>query len=231
MDPMISAAMVPSNFLLKDLLLSADPVVKTAIAVLVFFSVWCWAIIVDKALELIKARRTVARIERDLSNGGDLALNGSNLQHPVAAVLEAGSREWRDGQPNDGERESRAEKRERTERAMRAALSGELRRLQKRLPFLATVSSAAPFIGLFGTVWGIMNSFTAIARSHNTSLAVVAPGIAEALLATAIGLVAAIPAVMAYNKFATEFSAYAGRVQAIIGAYGARLTRIKPDGN
>jgi biopolymer transport protein ExbB/TolQ len=197
----------------------------------VFFSVWCWAIIVDKALELIKARRTVARIERDLSNGGDLALNGSNLQHPVAAVLEAGSREWRDGQPNDGERESRAEKRERIERAMRAALSGELRRLQKRLPFLATVSSAAPFIGLFGTVWGIMNSFTSIARSHNTSLAVVAPGIAEALLATAIGLVAAIPAVMAYNKFATEFSAYAGRVQAIIGAYGARLTRIKPDGN
>jgi biopolymer transport protein TolQ len=231
LDPMISAAMVPSNFLLKDLLLSADPVVKTAIAVLVFFSVWCWAIIVDKALELIKARRTVARIERDLSNGGDLALNGSNLQHPVAAVLEAGSREWRDGQPNDGERESRAEKRERIERAMRAALSGELRRLQKRLPFLATVSSAAPFIGLFGTVWGIMNSFTSIARSHNTSLAVVAPGIAEALLATAIGLVAAIPAVMAYNKFATEFSAYAGRVQAIIGAYGARLTRIKPDGN
>jgi biopolymer transport protein TolQ len=228
---MISAAMVPSNFLLKDLLLSADPVVKTAIAVLVFFSVWCWAIIVDKALELIKARRTVARIERDLSNGGDLALNGSNLQHPVAAVLEAGSREWRDGQPNDGERESRAEKRERIERAMRAALSGELRRLQKRLPFLATVSSAAPFIGLFGTVWGIMNSFTSIARSHNTSLAVVAPGIAEALLATAIGLVAAIPAVMAYNKFATEYSAYAGRVQAIIGAYGARLTRIKPDGN
>jgi biopolymer transport protein TolQ len=231
LDPMISAAMVPSNFLLKDLLLSADPVVKTAIAVLVFFSVWCWAIIVDKALELIKARRTVARIERDLSNGGDLALNGSNLQHPVAAVLEAGSREWRDGQPNDGERESRAEKRERIERAMRAALSGELRRLQKRLPFLATVSSAAPFIGLFGTVWGIMNSFTSIARSHNTSLAVVAPGIAEALLATAIGLVAAIPAVMAYNKFASEFSAYAGRVQAIIGAYGARLTRIKPDGN
>jgi biopolymer transport protein TolQ len=228
---MISAAMVPSNFLLKDLLLSADPVVKTAIAVLVFFSVWCWAIIVDKALELIKARRTVARIERDLSNGGDLALNGSNLQHPVAAVLEAGSREWRDGQPNDGERESRAEKRERIERAMRAALSGELRRLQKRLPFLATVSSAAPFIGLFGTVWGIMNSFTSIARSHNTSLAVVAPGIAEALLATAIGLVAAIPAVMAYNKFATEFSAYAGRVQAIIGAYGARLTRIKPGGS
>ena len=231
MDPMISTAMVPANFLLKDLLLSADPVVKTAIAVLVFFSVWCWAIIVDKALELIKARRTVARIERDLSNGGDLALNGSNLQHPVAAVLEAGSREWRDGQPNDGERESRAEKRERIERAMRAALSGELRRLQKRLPFLATVSSAAPFIGLFGTVWGIMNSFTSIARSHNTSLAVVAPGIAEALLATAIGLVAAIPAVMAYNKFATEFSAYAGRVQAIIGAYGAKLTRIKPDGN
>jgi TolQ protein len=225
---MISAAMVPSDFLLKDLLISADPVVKTAIAILAFFSVWCWAIIVDKAIELIKVRRIVARIERDLDNDGYLVPNGRDLHHPVSTVLEAGNREWLEGRPADGEFESRAETRDRIERAMRAALSGELRRLQKRLPFLATVGSAAPFIGLFGTVWGIMNSFTSIARSHDTSLAVVAPGIAEALLATAIGLVAAIPAVMAYNKFATEFSAYSGRVQTIIGAYGARLARIKP---
>jgi biopolymer transport protein TolQ len=228
LDSMISAAMVPSDFLLKDLLISADPVVKTAIAILAFFSVWCWAIIVDKAIELIKVRRIVARIERDLDNDGYLVPNGRDLHHPVSTVLEAGNREWLEGGPADGEFESRAETRDRIERAMRAALSGELRRLQKRLPFLATVGSAAPFIGLFGTVWGIMNSFTSIARSHDTSLAVVAPGIAEALLATAIGLVAAIPAVMAYNKFATEFSAYSGRVQTIIGAYGARLARIRP---
>ncbi len=149
----------------------------------------------------------------------------------MSAVLEAGGREWRAGMPADGQSESRAETRERIERAMRAALSGELRRLHKRLPFLATVGSAAPFIGLFGTVWGIMNSFTAIARSHDTSLAVVAPGIAEALFATAVGLVAANPAVMAYNKFATEFSNYSSRVQAIIGTYGARLARARPEGS
>jgi biopolymer transport protein TolQ len=227
---MISGIVVPSNFVLKDLLLSADPVVKMAIAVLAFFSVWCWAIIVDKAIELIKARRAVARIERELETGRGSSLERTDRRHPVFAVLEAGSREWREGSPADGTPESRAETRERIERAMRGALAGELRRMQKRLPFLATVGSAAPFIGLFGTVWGIMNSFTAIARSHDTSLAVVAPGIAEALLATAIGLVAAIPAVMAYNKFATEFSAYASRLQAIIGTYGARLSRTRPEG-
>jgi biopolymer transport protein TolQ len=227
---MMSGLMVPSDLLIKDLLLNADPVVKAAIAVLVFFSVWCWAIIVDKTIELIKARRTVDRIERELETNRTSPAIGMELRHPVSAVLEAGSREWRDGGPSDGEPESRAETRERIERAMRAALGGELRRLHKRLPFLATVGSAAPFIGLFGTVWGIMNSFTAIARSHDTSLPVVAPGIAEALLATAIGLVAAIPAVMAYNKFATEFSNYSSRVQAIIGAYGARLAKTRPEG-
>ncbi len=230
MEPMTTGLLMPSDILLKDLLLNADPVVKVATAVLAFFSVWCWAIIVDKTIQLIKARRMVARIEHELENGTALPPNGQDVRHPVAAVFEAGSREWREGPPADGESETRAETRERIERAMRAALGGELRRVQKRLPFLATVGSAAPFIGLFGTVWGIMNSFTAIARSHDTSLAVVAPGIAEALLATAIGLVAAIPAVMAYNKFATEFSAYSSRVQTIIGTYGARLARLKPAG-
>jgi TolQ protein len=230
MEPMLSGLVVPSNFLLQDLLLNADPVVKVAILVLAFFSVWCWAIIVDKTLALIKARRTVARVENELSSEAATAPVQAQQHHSLAAVLEAGNREWREGAPRDGEPESRAETRERIERAMRAAFGGELRRLQKRLPFLATVGSSAPFIGLFGTVWGIMNSFTAIARSQETSLAVVAPGIAEALLATAIGLVAAIPAVMAYNKFATEFSTYSSRVQAIIGIYGARLARARPEG-
>ncbi len=222
-------ALVPSHLILKDLLLSADPVVKVAIAVLVFFSIWCWAIIIDKAITLIRVRRSIARIEGALNSSDHLTSSATDSRNPVSAVLAAGSREWREGQPTDGQSESRAEMRERIERAMRAVLSTQLRSLQKRLPFLATVGSAAPFIGLFGTVWGIMNSFTSIAHSHDTSLAVVAPGIAEALLATAIGLVAAIPAVMAYNKFATEFSAYSGRVQAVIGAYGAQLARARPE--
>jgi biopolymer transport protein ExbB/TolQ len=108
---------------------------------------------------------------------------------------------------------------------MRAAVASELRRLERGLPFLATVGSAAPFVGLFGTVWGIMNSFQAIARSQDTSLAVVAPGIAEALFATAIGLAAAIPAVVAYNKISTDLSGVAYRFSAAIGTLGNRLAR------
>ncbi len=230
MEPIISGLAVPSDLLLKDLLLNADPVVKGALVVLVFFSVWCWAIIVDKTVQLIKARRMVSRIEREFETNRNFLPDRRELHHPVAAVFEAGNREWCDGMPGDGQPESRSERRERIERAMRSALGEELRRLQKHLPFLATVGSAAPFIGLFGTVWGIMNSFTAIARTHDTSLPVVAPGIAEALFATAVGLVAAIPAVMAYNKFATEFSNYSSRVQAIIGTYGTRLARARPEG-
>jgi biopolymer transport protein TolQ len=228
LDPVTPVALVPSDLLLKDLLLQADPVVKIVIAILAFFSIWCWAIIIDKAVAVMRVRRAVARAERELQANKGLLSPAPRARQPVSAVLEAGSREWREGAPADGTSESLAEARERIERAMRTALGGELRDLQKRLPFLATVGSAAPFIGLFGTVWGIMNSFAAIARSHDTSLAVVAPGIAEALFATAVGLVAAIPAVMAYNKFATEFSTYSSRVQAIIGTYSARLARARP---
>jgi biopolymer transport protein TolQ len=225
LDPITPVAVVPSELFLKDLLLQADPVVKIAIAILVFFSVWCWAIIIDKAIELIKARRSITRVERELNGSQNLLAAAKFVQRPsLSAVLEAGS------PPADGRPESPAEARERIERAMRSALGAELRRLHKRLPFLATVGSAAPFVGLFGTVWGIMNAFTSIARSHDTSLAVVAPGIAEALFATAVGLVAAIPAVMAYNKFATEFANYSSRVQAVIGTCGARLSRVRPEG-
>ena len=108
---------------------------------------------------------------------------------------------------------------------MRLALNAELRHLEVRLPFLATLGSAAPFIGLFGTVWGIMNSFASIAASKNTTLAVVAPGIAEALFATALGLVAAIPAVLAYNKLSGDIGRFANRLEAFAGEFGAILSR------
>jgi biopolymer transport protein TolQ len=108
---------------------------------------------------------------------------------------------------------------------MRLALNGEMRRLEKRLPFLATLGSAAPFIGLFGTVWGIMRSFAAIAAANNTSLAVVAPGIAEALFATALGLVAAIPAVLAFNKLSNDLGRYALKLETFAGEFGAILSR------
>src|ERR1700751_119441 len=123
-----------------------------------------------------------------------------------------------------------AERRERIDRAMRLALSAQLRQLEHRLPFLASLGSAAPLIGLFGTVWGIMRSFNAIAAANNTSLAVVAPGIADTLFATAMGLAAAIPAVIAYNKFTVEIGRWAGTMHGIIAQTGRIIGRVATKG-
>jgi biopolymer transport protein TolQ len=197
------------DFSMLGLFLQADLIVKGVIVLLVGASVVCWAIILDKVLRVLALRREVRRLERVATDErpGDAARGGL-----TSLVLAAGRRE----EPEAGE--SRAEYRARLERAMRAAVSAELRRIEPGLPFLATVGSAAPFVGLFGTVWGIMNSFTAIAQSNDTSLAVVAPGIAEALLATAMGLAAAIPAVVAYNKLAVAMGRAAQRLHAAVGA-------------
>ena len=119
----------------------------------------------------------------------------------------------------------RASLQERIERVMQVTVGREMERLERFMPFLATVGSTSPFVGLFGTVWGIMNSFQSIAAAKNTSLAVVAPGIAESLFATALGLVAAIPAVVAYNKFSTDFNRYAGRLNAFATEFSAILSR------
>ncbi|WP_441005384.1 MotA/TolQ/ExbB proton channel family protein [Methylobacterium carpenticola] len=152
-----------------------------------------------------------------VATGGGLEAGRGIAARIVAAAQEA----WRDQDPT----ETRAERRERIERAMRAALTLDLKRLQLGLPLLATSGSAAPFVGLFGTVWGIMNSFSSIAKSQDTSLAVVAPGIAEALFATAIGLVVAIPAVIAYNKLSGDVGKVQSAFVAAIGTLGNRLAR------
>jgi biopolymer transport protein TolQ len=180
---------------------------------------------VEKLLQLMKTRRGIAELETTVQNSVGPALVGLDEDHPHTSIISAGVREWRDVSVRD---ESPSEKRERIERSMRVQVGHLMRSLEVRLPFLATVGSAAPFVGLFGTVWGIMHSFTSIAKSHDTSLAVVAPGIAEALLATAVGLAAAIPAVMAYNKFAVDFGLCAARLQAIIAEYGGRLAKLNP---
>jgi biopolymer transport protein TolQ len=201
-----------------NLFWQADIVVKAVMAVLVLASIFCWTVILEKYIRLIGIRRQVRHFEitsRTPEHIGDV--RGDLAQRVVAAGLEA----WRDFDKT----ESRAERRERIERAMRTAMTSRLRQLERGLPFLASVGSTAPFIGLFGTVWGIMNSFSAIAESQDTSLAVVAPGIAEALFATAIGLVAAIPAVMAYNKFSVDIGRVAHRVSAVISDLGNRLAR------
>jgi TolQ protein len=196
----------------------ADIVVKAVMLVLALASIICWTVILEKYIRLAGIRRQVRRFEITSRTPERIGEATGDLPQSVVA---AGLGAWRDFDKT----ETRAERRERIERAMRGAMTSRLRRLEHGLPFLATIGSAAPFIGLFGTVWGIMNSFSAIAESQDTSLAVVAPGIAEALLATAIGLVAAIPAVMAYNKFSVDIGRIAHRVNTVIADLGNRLAR------
>jgi biopolymer transport protein TolQ len=208
------------------LFLHADVIVKGVMLLLLAASVWSWAVIVEKLWNLGRASRNArdheARVLSARSPQELLAAAGrGEPADPTALIIAAGWTEASASQQSSSE--SAIERRERIERAMRFALGGELRRLETRLPYLASLASAAPFIGLFGTVWGIIVSFSAIAAENNTSLATVAPGIAEALFATAMGLVAAIPAVVAYNKITVDLGRYAGRMQALIGRAGAIL--------
>ncbi|WP_225873993.1 MotA/TolQ/ExbB proton channel family protein [Terrihabitans soli] len=201
-----------------SLFMQADLIVKSVMAVLALASLVCWTIIIEKLFRLTAMRSQVRRFEKaNRSDEGFSDIKGDLPQ----SIMTAGLAAWRDSDKS----ESRAERRDRIERAMKLAMTMRLRRAEIGLPFLATIGSAAPFIGLFGTVWGIMNSFSAIAESQDTSLAVVAPGIAEALFATAIGLVAAIPAVMAYNKFSVDLGRIAYRTNAVIADVGNRLSR------
>ena len=208
------------------LFLNADIVVKGVLILLLLASVWSWAVIVDKLWRLGRISRSARAHELRAAaarSPEELWAGEARARDPAGQVLVAGFRESAAELPPIAE--TAGERRERVERAMRLALNGEMRRLEARLPFLATLGSAAPFIGLFGTVWGIMRSFAGIAAANNTSLAVVAPGIAEALFATAMGLAAAIPAVVAYNKCTVELGRFAGRMQGLIGRSGGLLAR------
>lgn len=216
MDPI--AAAPPHDLSFLGLFLQADPIVKGVMILLVLASLGCWTIVLDKVLRFRAIRRQARSFEAAARAGSKL---DPQMPGTSGRIVAAGYEAWRDHDAS----ETRAERRERIERAMRAALSVDLRQLQVGLPFLATTGSAAPFIGLFGTVWGIMNSFSAIASSQDTSLSVVAPGIAEALFATAIGLLAAIPAVIAYNKLTTDLGRLQQSFAASIAALGDRLAR------
>jgi biopolymer transport protein TolQ len=183
------------------LFLQADIVVKSVMVGLILASIWTWAIIIGHWLKVRRISRANDRFERDFSKVDDI--DAFYDQHrkadvPSAKVFAAGLAEWR--RSTAGQKIDREGTRARLAQAMHAAVGAEVDRLANRLNILATVGSVAPFVGLFGTVWGIMRSFNDIAGANNTSLAVVAPGIAEALFATALGLFAAIPAVIAYNR-------------------------------
>ena len=213
------AATAGHELSLVGLFLQADPIVKGVMLLLLLTSVVCWAVVLDKVVKLSRLKRQARQFEAIVESKNLSSRDAAGL---TAAILAAAHREGRD---RSDETENRSAMRERTERAMRLVMAAELRKLEPGLPLLATVGSAAPFVGLFGTVWGIMNSFTAIAQSNDTSLSVVAPGIAEALFATALGLVAAIPAVIAYNKLATDLGRVGQRLAAAIAAFSGEIAR------
>ncbi|HRN87598.1 MotA/TolQ/ExbB proton channel family protein [Hyphomicrobium sp.] len=219
----VGAEAVHHSLSIWDFIFDADPVVKAVMVILVVLSVTCWAIIFEKAVRLAKLRRELKRLERTV--GSDTTLTDAP-RGLVRTLLSAAHSEANEGASRN---ESRTDLRARLERSMRGALKAELQRLEAGLPFLATTGSAAPFIGLFGTVWGIMNSFTAIASQKDTSLAVVAPGIAEALFVTALGLAAAIPAVMAYNQIAVSLGRGANRGNTTITELARRLSQPQSD--
>ncbi|RST29405.1 protein TolQ [Sphingomonas ginkgonis] len=208
------------------LFLHADVVVKIVMLGLLAASVWTWGIIITHSLRLRQINRQTGAYENDFWAAKDIddfhARRGKE-KLPSAAILTAGIDEWRRSTRNRNMDLSGA--RERLSGAMSAAIADELDRLADRLNILATVGSVAPFVGLFGTVWGIMRSFTGIAAANNTSLAVVAPGIAEALFATAIGLFAAIPAVIAYNRLTHGLDRLEARLGRFADRFHATLSR------
>ena len=232
MGNVTATALAPAahDLSLWSLFMMADWVVKGVMIGLLLASIWVWAIVFEKLTTMRRIKREADAFEDRFWSGGSLeelhVREGEAPSHPLAAVFGAGMREWkRSAGRGLGSDLAVTGMKERVERAMAVAVEREMERLERWMVFLATVGSAAPFIGLFGTVWGIMNSFTAIAGMQNTSLAVVAPGIAEALLATAIGLVAAIPATIAYNTFSTELGRFAGRMEAFSAEFAAILSR------
>lgn len=218
-----------SEFSILALVWNADWVVKLVMLLLLAASLWSWAVIFEKVARLRKLRGLAAEFEDSFWSGGSLdelfERVGKDPEEPMAAIFAAGMREWRRAASRAVSINAVAGLKDRMNRVMQVTLAREVERLERRLPFLASVGSAAPFVGLFGTVWGIMNSFFSIAASKQTSLAVVAPGIAEALFATALGLVAAIPATLAYNKIADDLNRYAGRLDAFADEFGAIVSR------
>jgi len=210
-----------------ELFLQAHIVVQVVMVGLIIASIWSWAIIVEKLFTFRRARRDADSFEQMFWSGQSLeelyATLARDRTQSMAALFVAAMREWK--RSVEGNIRALGGIQLRVEKVMDVTISREMERLDRRLLFLATVGSTAPFIGLFGTVWGIMSSFQAIAISKNTSLAVVAPGIAEALFATALGLLAAIPAVMAYNKFSADSARIAQRLEAFADEFAAIVSR------
>ncbi|NQV47523.1 MAG: protein TolQ [Rhodospirillaceae bacterium] len=227
----LAGSVADMDFSIWSLFMRADLIVKAVIVILLMASLWCWAIIFEKVIGLRRLNKGAAKFEQSFWSGVSLddLYSRTNQQpaDPMSAVFVAAMREWNRAPASgvEGDSSARVSLYERIDRVMQITLAREMDRAERYMTFLATTGSTAPFIGLFGTVWGIMNSFQSIAISKNTSLTVVAPGIAEALFATALGLLAAIPAVVAYNKLSRDLDRYAGRLDSFAGEFSAILSR------
>jgi len=216
MDP--AAAVSPESFSLVHQIMHADWVVKLVMAGLALASLWSWTVIFDKTFRFARLNREADRFEDAVSSGRSLeevaAEAGDRPRHALPRMLQGALREWRDARAKGvAEGAQAAFLIQRIDRVLDTIIARESQRVEEGLSILAIVATASPFIGLFGTVWGIMSAFQSIAIQKNTNLAVVAPAIAEALFATAIGLVAAIPAYIAFNAFSSKAGKYAARLE------------------
>lgn len=222
---------VATDLSIIGLFLQADIIVKLVMMMLIFASFWCWSVIFAKRQAIQKINKKADLFDEAFWSGEPLdklyARVKKNNTDPLLVTFTSGMEEWQSGMANGlPETESlQASLMQRVERTMSLTIGKELQKLENGMTFLASVGSTAPFIGLFGTVWGIMNSFSEIAARGNTSLVTVAPGIAEALFATALGLVAAIPAVLAYNILSTSINRYSERLEAFLAEFHAILSR------
>jgi biopolymer transport protein TolQ len=224
-------ALSGGGFSAWGLFLQASIVVKFVMGLLAFASIWSWGIIFDKTLRLRSLFRQAEQFEEKFWSGGSLEelfeRTGQRPKDPMSTIFVSAMREWRRSSGKGGIPAAAAGPglAERIDRVMKISLEREMDTLNRRMIFLASTGSVSPFLGLFGTVWGIMSTFTAIGAASDTSLATVAPGIAEALFATALGLVAAIPAVVGFNKISSDLSRYALRLENFAGEFGAILSR------
>ncbi len=225
-ETIVAQSAIGTEFGAVAMFMQADPVVKGVMIALALASVWSWGVIIDKSLTFSRLRSKAKKFEDQFYSGRPLddlyRRLKDRLDHPMAKVFVAGMDEFARQSPSAGLAPSLVQ---RAERRMMAEASREIEKAASQLSVLATVGSVAPFVGLFGTVWGIMNSFQGIAQTGDANLAVVAPGIAEALFATAIGLVAAIPAVVGYNRYTAALNSYVTRVEGFTGEFTAILSR------
>ncbi|CAN7480059.1 protein TolQ [Phenylobacterium sp. LjRoot219] len=210
-------AVTPDTFNFLTLFLRADWVVKLVMVGLALASLWSWTVILDKSFRFAALNREANRFENEVGLGQSLediaAQAGERPRHALPRMLQAALREWRDSRAKPQSDSQTAFLIQRIDRALDTIIARESARVEDGLGVLAIVATASPFVGLFGTVWGIMHAFQAIAVQKNTNLTVVAPAIAEALFATAVGLIAAIPAYIAFNAFSTKAGKYAARLE------------------